>query len=50
MMVVAILVGSALAVILGAFGWGMSRGTLGETDRERIDREFESIVRRLDGP
>jgi hypothetical protein len=48
MMVVAFLVGSAFAVIVGALGWGWSRGTLHETDRERVDREFERIVRRLE--
>ena len=47
MMVVISLVATALAIILGTVGWGWSRGTLRETAQERIDREFESIVRRL---
>lgn len=48
MVVVAALVGMALVVVAGAFGWGWRRGTLLETYQERIDREFDRIVLRLD--
>ncbi len=48
MVVVASLVGMALLVVVATFGWGWRRGTLLETDQERIDREFDRIVGRLD--
>lgn len=35
-----------MVIVLGAFGWGWRRGTLRETDQEKIDREFERIVSR----
>ncbi|HSF85386.1 MAG TPA: hypothetical protein VLG28_06965 [Acidimicrobiia bacterium] len=45
MVVVASLVGTAFAIVLGAIGWGWSRNTLLETEQERIDREFHRLVR-----
>jgi hypothetical protein len=45
--VIASLGGTALSIIFGALGWGWSRGTLHETKQERIDHEFERIVRGL---
>jgi hypothetical protein len=48
MVAIASLVGTALAIVAGAFGWGWSRGTVRETEQERFDREFDRIVRRLD--
>ena len=50
MVVVATLVGTALAIVLGAVGWGWSRDTLRETEQERIDREFHRIMEKFDRP
>ncbi len=50
MVVVTFLVGTALAVMLGTIAVGWTHGTLQETDQERIDREFERIVRRFGNP
>ncbi len=47
MMVVVSLVAAAVAIILATAGWGWSRGTVRESPQERIDREFEAIVRRF---
>ncbi len=35
-------------IIAGASAWGWRNGTLHTTEQERIDMEFERIVRRLD--
>ena len=50
MVVIASLVGTALAIMVGALGFGLARGTVTESEQEQIDREFERIVRRLDLP
>lgn len=48
MAVIGALVASALAIILGAFGWGWANGTHSETAQERFDREFDRIVAAFD--
>ena len=47
MVMLASLVVAAGVAMVGAIGWGWSRGTLAETHQERIDHEFHRIVSRL---
>ncbi len=36
-----------VTIIVGASAWGWRNGTMHTTEQERIDLEFERIVRRL---
>lgn len=47
MLLIPFFVITAFAIILGALAWGWAHGTLVETPQERIDHQFELIVRRL---
>jgi hypothetical protein len=44
------LVVMALAIVAATIAWAWRHGTLRTTEQERIDLEFERIVRRLDLP
>lgn len=47
LLVIPFLVFTAFAIILSALAWGWANDTLGETQQERIDRQFETIVRQV---
>ncbi len=47
LLIIPLLVFTAFVIVLSAVAWGWANGTLGETQQERIDRQFESIVRQL---
>lgn len=47
---VAMLVVVAFAIVAVSIAWAWRHGTLHTTRQERIDHEFERIVRRLDLP
>ena len=38
---------TAFTIILGVVAWAWANGTLVETPQERIDHQFELIIRRL---
>ena len=46
-LVIPLLVCAALAIVLGTVAWGWANGTLGDTQQERVDHQFERIVRRF---
>ena len=43
------LVSSALCIVLCVVVWGWANGTLGESQQEKVNRQFEMIVRQLQG-
>ena len=47
LLVLPFLVFTAFTIILSALAWGWANGTLVETPQERIDHQFELIVRQL---
>ena len=47
MLLIPFLVFTAFTIMLGALAWGWANGTLAETPQERIDHQFELIVRQL---
>lgn len=49
MLLIPFLVFTAFAIILSALTWGWANGTLVETPQERVDYQFELIVRQLSG-
>lgn len=44
------LVAIALAIVATTIAWAWRNGTLHTSEQERVDLEFERIVRRLDLP
>ena len=46
--VLATLVSSALLIVSGMLAWGWANGTLYESPEEKVNRQFELIVRRLE--
>jgi hypothetical protein len=48
MFLLAVLVLSAIMVMVAALAWGWTNGTLHTTEQERFDLEFERIARRLE--
>lgn len=40
----------AVAILTAVVWWAWRNGTLQTTDQERVDFEFERIVRRLESP
>ena len=46
-LVIPLIVFGSLTIVLATVIWGWANGTLGETPQERIDHQFENIVRRL---
>ena len=47
MFLIAFLACTAFAIVLVAMVWAWANGTLVETPQERIDRQFDQIVRNL---
>ena len=47
MILIPIVVFAAFAIALGAVVWAWANGTLVETPQERIDRQFDQIVRHI---
>ncbi len=47
MLAIPFLVFTAFIIILGVLAWAWANGTLAESPQERIDRQFDLIVRRL---
>ena len=47
MLLIPFLVFTAFTIILGVVAWAWANGTLVETPQERVDRQFELIVRQL---
>ena len=47
MLFIPFLVFTAFTIILGAVAWAWANGTLVETPEERVDRQFELIIRQL---
>lgn len=47
LLVAVILVVAPVLTIVTSVAWGWRNGTLVESPQERIDREFERIVRRI---
>ena len=47
MLLIPFLVFTAFTIMLGALAWGWAHGTLVESPQERIDHQFELIVRKL---
>jgi hypothetical protein len=41
------LVSSALCIVFGVVAWGWANGTLQESPQEKVNHQFELIVRRL---
>ena len=48
LLVIMAMVAMALSTVAGTIGWAWRHGTLRTTEQERIDFEFERIVRRMD--
>lgn len=46
-LVIPFLVFTAFAIVVATVAWAWVNGTLAETPQERVDHQFESIVRRL---
>ncbi len=50
MFLLVLLVALAVKIIVAAVAWAWRTGTLHPSEQERIDLEFERIVRRLESP
>ncbi len=50
MFLLVLLVALAVTIIVTTVAWAWHRGTLHPTEQERVDLEFERIVRRLESP